>query len=70
MAKYIREKTNDDGWTRWVRPVIQGYRMSCCDCGLVHVMDFRVRDGVPEFRARRDGRATGQTRRHMPKRSG
>ena len=26
----------------WVQPVTQGYLMKCCDCGLVHRMDFRV----------------------------
>jgi hypothetical protein len=25
-----------------VFPQMQGYRMACCDCGLVHVMNFRV----------------------------
>lgn len=26
----------------WVTPVRNGYLMKCCDCGLVHRMDFRV----------------------------
>jgi len=26
----------------WVRPVMKGYKMKCCDCGLVHKIDFRV----------------------------
>lgn len=26
----------------WVTPVHQGYLMECCDCGLVHRLDFRV----------------------------
>lgn len=26
----------------WVQPVPQGYLLKCCDCGLVHRMDFRV----------------------------
>lgn len=30
-----------DGWTEWVTPA-QGYKMQCCDCGLVHEMEFRV----------------------------
>ncbi len=30
-----------EGWSRWVAP-IQGYRMACCDCGLVHDMEFRT----------------------------
>ena len=26
----------------WVRPVMKGYKMKCCDCGLVHKIDFKV----------------------------
>lgn len=26
----------------WVTPVERGYQMECCDCGLVHNLDFRV----------------------------
>lgn len=37
MARY---KPVADG--EWVRPVMRGYRMKCCDCGLVHVLDFKV----------------------------
>lgn len=25
-----------------VHPRMKGYRMACCDCGLVHVIDFEV----------------------------
>lgn len=31
----------DEGGKRFV-PVMQGFRMACCDCGLVHVIDFEV----------------------------
>lgn len=27
---------------QWVQPVRKGYRMKCCDCGLVHVLNFRL----------------------------
>jgi hypothetical protein len=27
-------------WTKWQRPVMKGYRMTCCDCGLTHEMEF------------------------------
>jgi Zn-finger protein len=26
----------------WVQPVRNGYLMQCCDCGLVHRMDFKM----------------------------
>jgi hypothetical protein len=42
MAKFIIEKETEDGWSRWVPPVMVGYRMSCCDCNLVHDMEFQV----------------------------
>ena len=35
----------DDGWTAWIWPVPDGYRFRCCDCELVHVLQFRVDDG-------------------------
>lgn len=30
------------GWSDWQLPVMRGYRMACCDCGLVHELEFRV----------------------------
>ena len=53
----------------WVEPVIEGYKLCCCDCGLVHEVEFRVVDGQVQFRAYRDNRATGQVRRHLKTRS-
>jgi hypothetical protein len=51
----------------WVRPVRKGYKMSCCDCNLVHVLDFKLESyGSGKrivFRARRDTRATAAKRR-------
>jgi len=55
----------EDG--EWVRPVTRGHHEQCCDCGLVHTVDFRIVTvrGRPrvEYRARRHGRATGGARR-------
>lgn len=70
MSRFRQEVDEGDGWTRWVRPIMQGYKMACCDCGLVHRLDFRVVQGEHgadrvEFRVRRDNRSTGQVRRHM-----
>ena len=51
----------------WIRPVRKGYKMSCCDCGLVHKLDFKIygdKRKVIVFRAFRDERATAQMRRH------
>lgn len=26
----------------WVTPRMSGYRMQCCDCGLIHRLNFRI----------------------------
>lgn len=50
----------------WFRPVSRGFQEQCCDCGLVHVVDFRkTKDGKIEFRARVDKRKTAAVRRHF-----
>jgi len=64
MTKYVQHPVDADGWTDWVRPQMAGYKLGCCDCGLVHEMDFRVMDDAVEFRARRNERATAAKRRH------
>lgn len=60
MPKYDAPKAG-----QWVQPVPRGYKLACCDCGLVHLMDFRVYQGRAQFRAFRANRSTGQIRRHM-----
>ena len=63
MPRYRTENAVDGEWSRWVTPVMDGYKMACCDCGLVHVLDFAVVDDRVMFRARRDNRATAAKRR-------
>jgi hypothetical protein len=50
-----------------VVPKMSGYKMACCDCGLVHRMKFEVfkhaRGHKVAFRAWRDERATAGVRR-------
>lgn len=48
---------------KWIQPIRRGYRMVCCDCSLVHKMDFRVVDGRTQLRAWRDEIATVKARR-------
>ena len=61
----MRYKTPQEG--EWVRPVMKGYRVQCCDCGLVHVFHFRVirwgRGHKVVFRVSRHERATAASRR-------
>ncbi len=52
-----------DGNGEWIAPKQRGFKDACCDCGLVHHMDFRVVDGQIQFKAVRDERATAAMRR-------
>lgn len=56
----------------WVKPVMKGYKMMCCDCGLVHVIEFRVikwgRGRKVIFRASRNNRSTALSRRRKRRR--
>lgn len=47
----------------WVRPVRRAFFDQCCDCGLVHVIDYVIEDGAIYFRSRRDARLTAAARR-------
>jgi len=38
------------GFTRWIKPVMRGYLMACCDCGLVHELEFVALEAGPEDR--------------------
>lgn len=54
---------------QWVQPVERGYHMACCDCGLVHRMNFRV-IGIRKKRAVFQAfRAVGETKK-LRKRQG
>lgn len=56
--KYDKPKAGE-----WVLPIKRGYRMACCDCSLVHTMDFRIHEGSVQFRVFRNNRATAAMRR-------
>ena len=48
----------------WIQPVTENYKLKCCDCGLVHTLNFRIEDEHIQFQAFRDNRSTGQVRRY------
>ena len=66
---------NEGDWSEWVNPDNDSYMMKCCDCGLVHEMQFKVAkysdgdecefvgdpDLQPVFRARRAEEAWQET---------
>lgn len=58
MARY--EQIHDG---EWFTPKRKGFREQCCDCGLVHIVDYRIVNGQIQFRSRRDARATAAVRR-------
>lgn len=55
----------------WVQPIRKGYKLCCCDCGLVHTVNFRLvnnQTGLGKsihMQFERNIRATGQVRRWM-----
>lgn len=38
----VLEKQENGGWSDWICPKPSGYLMKCCDCGLVHELDFKA----------------------------
>lgn len=70
MARFKQETATNGKWTDWIQPVRKGYKMACCDCSLVHNLDFRLvkrnKSGAHmiQFRASRNARSTALMRRH------
>lgn len=67
-AKRFRQEHSEGprGFSRWVQPNMLKYLMACCDCNLVHEMQFRVvgeRKMRVQFRARRAERYTASLRK-------
>lgn len=61
----MRYKRVKDG--EWQQPRRRGYKLGCCDCGLVHILNFRIYGGRIQFQAFRANRNTAAIRRHMKK---
>lgn len=53
----------------WVTPVRRNYKLACCDCGLVHDVDFRIvafgSKRRIQFRVRLNNRASAGIRMAM-----
>ena len=60
--KQVVEKVTNDGWSDW-RELEEEHRICCCECGLVHDIQFSRLDGGLAARARINRRATAQMRR-------
>jgi hypothetical protein len=42
VANFKKHVAGEGGWSEWTQPVMRGYRLACCDCCLVHDMEFKV----------------------------
>lgn len=62
MARFDRPEAG-----QWVQPTRHGYKLACCDCGLVHTLNFRLmrwgRGRKIQFQAFRNERSTAAMRR-------
>lgn len=57
--KYDKPKAGE-----WIYPRRRGYRLACCDCGLVHIVNHRLtRRNRIEMQFFIDKRATAASRR-------
>jgi hypothetical protein len=53
---------DEEGWSDWIHP-LPGYLMQCCDCGLIHDMEFAI---VPRSDVAGDGSFNeGENEQHM-----
>jgi hypothetical protein len=51
----------------WFMPQMEGHKMACCDCGLVHTMNFKVKKGEVLIQSFRDEKATKKRRKKLKK---
>lgn len=58
--RYKKHPVRGDGWTGWIHPKTS-YRVQCCDCGLVHDIEFSK---DIRFKVKRNNRATAASRRN------
>ena len=49
----------------WIVVPKRGYKEQCCDCGLVHRMNFKILDGRIHIQTFRDPRATNGARKQF-----
>ena len=50
MAKFIIVTVPDNvSFSDWIQPDMTNYKMACCDCGLVHDMEFKVVEVVKDL---------------------
>jgi hypothetical protein len=60
MKRERMHHAKDGEWMQVKRQ--RGHKLRCCDCGLVHTVNFRIVGRRIQFQAFRDKRATAATR--------
>ena len=51
----------------WIQEPMRGGKDQCCDCGLVHTVNYKIIDGKLYRQVFRNPQATGGARRHKNK---
>lgn len=59
--RFKRLKTVIDN--EWIQPVMKNYIMGCCDCGLVHHVNFRIVGEKIQLKASRAPKYTARLRK-------
>jgi hypothetical protein len=47
----------------WITPHYTKFKLICCDCSLVHDVQFRIYKDKIQFKLKRNNKSTGQARR-------
>ncbi len=73
LSERLSERSNlpryPDIGEGWVPVPKRGFRLKCCDCSLIHTIDFRINSrGQVEIRVDRHERATKAARRGLNRR--
>jgi hypothetical protein len=51
VSKFPKQYANEDGWCDWISPSPKRpYKMACCDCGLVHDLEFEAVEIIKQSR--------------------
>jgi hypothetical protein len=46
----IEKQEHNRAWTKWITPKMTNYKLKCCDCGLVHQINFRVAKVIKTYK--------------------
>lgn len=65
-VKFIRHRQKSmRKFTTWIKPNMKKYLLSCCDCNLVHELQFKIEGTKVLYRAKRAIKHTKQRRKEQ-----